>query len=354
MVQLDKFRQREIDLRRQRMATQLANSKTRVQYQLENQGIYNTPPPSAMQTDYETESNDISAQLKQANDNVNNLLTDKNQAAQLLNLITENNLVTQFNSSYPKIYREVKTNYGKIGAQQAYNIIIEILNGNDKPVNKQQFEKILDNMYKAVMQYQTTKRQTDYMKKIIDISSVVDIDDLVDRIEATKQTYDNLDDLGKKTLLSDFDDYNEVQAIGSILKMSENYNLNNVYNQNQNVLTSSVNEDNDGRSYTEFSDDYIINAFKRDKKKKFTNESKIQEIAKYLDLTLISIRNGYTKAVRDGDSDDGFNYVKELLNMNALPNDVIYSFTKGSASFGGLIVEKPSQILFTDIIDGRF
>ena len=41
-------------------------------------------------------------------------------------------------------------------------------------------------------------------------------------------------------------------------------------------------------------------------------------------------------------------------NMNALPNDVIYSFTKGSSSFGGLIVEKPSQILFTDVIDGRF
>lgn len=41
-------------------------------------------------------------------------------------------------------------------------------------------------------------------------------------------------------------------------------------------------------------------------------------------------------------------------NQNSLPNDVIYSFTSGDASFGGLINEKPNNPYFTSTVDGSF
>jgi hypothetical protein len=41
-----------------------------------------------------------------------------------------------------------------------------------------------------------------------------------------------------------------------------------------------------------------------------------------------------------------------VKNDHAIPNDVLYSFTSGSAGFGDIINEKPNQIYFSEIPDG--
>jgi hypothetical protein len=232
MVKLDKFRQQEIDLRRMRMATQLANSKKRVQYQLENQGIYNTPTPSAMQTDYETELNDPEIQLKQADENTNKLLNDKNQAAILLNLLVENDYINEFNFAFNKIYREIKTNYTNLSGIDAYNLFLGII--KSKPLETSTFVSALTEIRKQIIEYIGANKNN---KKEVSLAET----DLL-KLDAVTETYNNVDDDTKEYIEANIDP----SSIENISNAVDGDFLNKIF---QEIQSAKAGENSNTRIY---------------------------------------------------------------------------------------------------------
>ena len=76
--------------------------------------------------------------------NAKKLLDDPGEANKLIKTLIENNMLFDFNSNFPRIFREIKSNYGDVGSFDAFRLIRKLLKevanqDADKPLNNKDF-----------------------------------------------------------------------------------------------------------------------------------------------------------------------------------------------------------------------
>jgi hypothetical protein len=136
---------RESNLRSKRLQAQasLSDRKTKSQ-NLAKQGI--VEEPSEILRDFEADNQDETFQLGEAQKNTVKLIDDVNQANILLNKLRESDLLNRFNRQFPRIYREIKTRFGKIGGNKAFNEIVALLEEKNRPVTGQHFSTAIQEL----------------------------------------------------------------------------------------------------------------------------------------------------------------------------------------------------------------
>jgi hypothetical protein len=161
------------------------------------------------------------------------LISNKNEAYKLLDMLVEYNLVGEFNKQFPKILREIKTNFKNIGANKAFSEIDRIVSKTDVPLNAGDFRAILEGMYNdLIREQQKSRRGNNRTSKIIDIT---DIDDEINQVEALLLTYNSVDRNGQlqleQTISLDGDQDSILEDVGSFLSSG---GLDTIYNNFKN------------------------------------------------------------------------------------------------------------------------
>jgi hypothetical protein len=190
-------------LRRDRLQrqAQLSERKTKAQ-NLAKQGIStDDSQPYERERVLEDDLEDEALQIKQAQKNIAQLFKDKEEAAILLNRLRESDLIPKFNAKFPRIFRELKSNYGDVTAYDAYYIIIDVLASNNEPLTNKSFAQIL-NAYVTQLKNE--------MKNINNKSEAQRLQDDLMKLDAVKKTYKQLNDSGKEILESLSEDRNRI------------------------------------------------------------------------------------------------------------------------------------------------
>jgi hypothetical protein len=324
-------------LRRDRLKrqAQLSERKTTAQ-NLAKQGIStDDSQPYERERVLEDDLEDEALQIKQAQKNIAQLFKDKEEAATLLNRLRESDLIPKFNAKFPRIFRELKSNYGDVTAYDAYYIIIDVLASNNEPLTNKSFAQIL-NAYVAQLKNE--------MKNINNKSEAQRLQDDLMKLDAVKKTYKQLNDSGKEILESLSEDRNR------ILDFVEEGELNRLFDEEGDIdedikdsgdvyVEDDVEDDDEDddeddeyneEEYEEKEDDLIKRLTAADIEQLFIDKDmeKLEDIAERLGMTLKSLKSVNTaknnRKRSNPEGPTGPEYIAERLrDVNKEVNEII-------------------------------
>jgi hypothetical protein len=221
-------------LRRDRLKrqAQLSERKTTAQ-NLAKQGIStDDSQPYERERVLEDDLEDEALQIKQAQKNIAQLFKDKEEAAILLNRLRGSDAIPSFNAKFPKIFRELKSNYGDISADDAYYIILDVISSHNEPLTNKSFAQILNS-------YVTQLKNE--MKNVNNKNEAQRLQDDLMKLKAVKKTYKQLTSDGKE-ILENLDD------MDGILDFVEDGKLNRLFDEEGDIKDS-------GKAYVEDDED---------------------------------------------------------------------------------------------------
>ena len=146
--QPDKLKQNEINIRTQNRLRESELSRRKAEsQQMVDLGVIE---PIQDTRNFGEKQNDFYLQQRNALSNAKQIINgDDEEANRLITYLRNSNLFNEFNNQFPRIYREIKTNYNSIGAYEAFQEIRRILNEVD---NKDDFRPITTNVFKKGVQ----------------------------------------------------------------------------------------------------------------------------------------------------------------------------------------------------------
>lgn len=255
MVKYDKNIQQQLDLRQKRLSSQKALTRNKIKAQQEAiQGYYNEPS-MPMDVNLEEELNNPQSQIRIATDNCLKLISNQNEAYKLLELLQYNDIIVVFNTSFPKIYREIKSKYNNLTAKHAFQLIIKIMDGSSDPITNEQFKSTLNTIYK----YLTSLKSKGKHNGSYNDTNIEDVDRSIQEFNALLLTFDNVNDEGKEELKNQIDIADTSNIINNVSAIINNDTLNNVYDNNS-VVLEDVDEDVDEHEDEDvYNEDNIIN-----------------------------------------------------------------------------------------------
>jgi hypothetical protein len=223
--QYDASKTRELELRRQRLNSekQVSNKKVQAQQQVRQPSVdFDNGLP---EKDFEEQERDNEQQIKIASENVLKLVKNKNEAYTLLDMLVEHYVIYDFNINFPRILRELQTNFKNLGANRAFTEIIKIINKEEAPLNTSSFLYALESLYDRI------KRDNGFNNGSDNGS---DSSDDLNKVEAVMQTYENLDDEGKRKLEDAIDIQQSAETVlDEILDVISTKLLEKVYNEHK-------------------------------------------------------------------------------------------------------------------------
>ena len=152
VVIYDAQKKRELALKKQRMLLQQGLQKQKIKAQNEAIGFYDESEQTMPKKSYEEQESDFNVQLAEASKNVYKLMADRNEASKLLEMIIQRDDIVDFNENFPRIFREIKTNFkNEIGAARAFQEIVKVINTkSDEPLDKDTFITALKSLYNMI------------------------------------------------------------------------------------------------------------------------------------------------------------------------------------------------------------
>jgi hypothetical protein len=134
----------------QRLKLESKNSNIKVKAQIDaKDGIVY---PLEDTRSFADKQNDEFFQQEEGFTNVHNkLLKDKSEAQSLLKALIQNDMLSNFNINFPRIFREIKTNFTDLGSAEAFREIKKIIahvanSANEQPLNKKAFADAISNL----------------------------------------------------------------------------------------------------------------------------------------------------------------------------------------------------------------
>ena len=319
VVIYDAQKKRELALKKQRMLLQQGLQKQKIKAQNEAIGFYDESEQTMPKKSYEEQESDFNVQLAEASKNVYKLMADRNEASKLLEMIIQRDDIVDFNENFPRIFREIKTNFkNEIGAVRAFQEIVKVINTkSDEPLDKDTFITALKSLYNMIdeltkddimklqaleLTYKSVNAEgKDEMEKIIDTTQdpsevIKDISQIV--MEGRLQElYDNY------VLLEDAEDDYEFEDTppNIIVKPNEEFTLDRAIVTPTSSRIRPLREDilknieKRGEIYL----DAVFTVFKLYKPNtveyKYSQEI-AENIAKYTGKTVGALKSAYTRA----------------------------------------------------------
>jgi hypothetical protein len=218
-------------LRRDRLKrqSQLSERKTTAQ-NLAKQGIStDDSQPYERERVLEDDLEDEALQIKQAQKNIAQLFKDKEEAAILLNRLRSVDSIPSFNAKFPRIFRELKSNYGDIKSDDAYYIILDVISSQNEALTNKSFDNILTSHMTQIK---------NEMKNINNKSEEQKLKDDLMKLDAVKKTYKRLNPEGKEILES-------LEDMETIINFVDDDGLNRIYNEEGNKDDEYIEEDDE-------------------------------------------------------------------------------------------------------------
>jgi hypothetical protein len=155
-------------MRRERLRKTSNMSSRKVEAQsLAKQGLAQTDP-LPIQRDLEADLQDETLNISTAQKNTKRLIDDLKEASILLNELRENDLISDFNSMFPKIYSEVKSKYDILTGIQAFNVVYDIMTNANEPISNKNFMQALQGMYREIRndlkKHEMLRKKNNYSK----------------------------------------------------------------------------------------------------------------------------------------------------------------------------------------------
>ena len=282
-------------LRHERLARQASLSNRKVKAQsLAKQGI-SMQEPEPMRRNLEDDLADEAYQLSEAQKNTKRLVEDLEEAAILLNKLRENDVILEFNEQFPKIFREIKTKFGRLTGNQAYNEIVAILTHANEPVSNKNFAQLLNAMFQDV------KRD---MQNAKSSSTHSQLEDEMLKLDAMQKTYKKLSKHSQKLLESipkdkesfiDFVDEGELNRLfeEDRQEINEYGNINDI---DDDIIVEDASDEDDDED-DDNNDALIRSTTARDIDEIFRigNQEAISRLAEYLGKRPKDLKTSYSR-----------------------------------------------------------